>query len=98
MARKRPAGSASTHPPSFSQMNCNHWLVRLANLNAAKSASLGIAPHKPLMIFSVMDLIEMGAIRDRWVAYNADLVTRFRDYWDLVVERRKNRPEITISR
>jgi len=30
------------------------------------------------------------------VAYNADLVTRFRDYWDLVVERRKNRPEITM--
>jgi putative restriction endonuclease len=77
-------------------MNCNHWLGRLANLNAAKSASLGIAPHKPLMIFSVMDLIEMGVIRDRWVAYNTDFVTRFRDYWDLVVERRKNRPEITM--
>ena len=79
-------------------MNCNRWLGRLANLNAAKSASLGIAPHKSLMIFSVMDLIEMGPIRDRWVAYNADLVTRFRDYWDLVVERRKNRREITLFR
>lgn len=72
------------------------WLGKLANLNAARSASLGIAPHKPLMIFSVMDLIESGDIRDRWVAYNADLVTRFRDYWDLVVDRRKNRPEITM--
>lgn len=60
------------------------WLGKLANLNAAKSASRGIAPHKPLMIFSVMDLIESGDIRDRWVAYNADLATRFSDYWDLV--------------
>jgi len=74
----------------------NLWLGKLANLNAARSASLGVAPHKPLMIFSVMDLIESGDLRDRWVAYNADLVTRFRDYWDLVVDRRKNRPEITM--
>ena len=74
----------------------NLWLGKLANLNAATSASLGIAPHKPLMIFSVMDLIESGDIRDRWVVYNADLVTGFRDYWDLVVDRRKNRPEITM--
>ena len=73
-----------------------HWLGKLANLNAAITPGLGVAPHKPLMIFSVMDLIEMEILRDRWVSYNADLVTRFRDYWDLVVERRKNRPEITM--
>ena len=50
-----------------------HWLGKLANLNAAKTAGLGVAPHKPLMIFSVMDLIEMDILRDRWVPYNADL-------------------------
>ena len=72
------------------------WLGKLANLNAAKTPGLGVAPHKPLMIFSIMDLIESGDLRDRWVTYNADFVTRFRDYWDLVVERRKNRPEITM--
>ena len=81
--------------PTLSELQ-NLWLGKLANLNAAKSASLGIAPHKPLLIFSVMDLIESDDIRDRWVVYNADLVTRFRDYWDLVVDRRKNRPEITM--
>ncbi len=73
-----------------------HWLGKLANLNAARTSGLGIAPHKPLMIFSVIDLIEMGILRDRWVAYDADLVTRFRDYWDHVVERRRNLPEITM--
>lgn len=77
-------------------MNCNQWLGKLANLNAAKTPGLGVAPHKPLMIFSVMDLIEAGDLKDRWVRYDADLVTCFRDYWDLVVERRKNRPEITM--
>lgn len=24
-----------------------HWLGKLANLNAAKTAGLGVAPHKP---------------------------------------------------
>lgn len=72
------------------------WLGKLANLNAAKTPGLGVAPHKPLMIFSVMDLIEMGVLTDQWVTYDAELVTRFRDYWDHVVERRKNQPEITM--
>jgi hypothetical protein len=45
-----------------------------------------------------MDLIEIGAIRDRRAPYNAGLVTRFRNHWDLVVERRKKHPEITMSR
>lgn len=74
----------------------HHWLGKLANLNAAKTPGLGIAPHKPLMIFSVMDLAERGILRTRWVAYNADLVTCFRDYWRHVVKRRNNLPEIAM--
>jgi len=77
-------------------MSCEFWLGKLGNLNAAKSQNLGIAPHKPLMILSVMDLIESAEITDRWIHYDARLVTQFRDYWDLVVARRKNRPEITM--
>jgi len=73
-----------------------HWLGKLANLYAAKTPGRGIAPHKPLMIFSVMDLIERNTLTTRWVPYDADLVTQFRDYWDLVVERRQNTPEITM--
>lgn len=72
------------------------WLGKLANLNVSRLSNLGIAPHKPLMILSVMDLIESNEIIDRSIHYNARLVTQFRDYWDLVVERRKNRPEITM--
>ncbi len=72
------------------------WLGKLANLNVAKSAALGVAPHKPLMIFSVMDMIEAGALTDRWVKYDAELITRFRDYWEHVVERRGYQPDITM--
>lgn len=73
-----------------------YWLGKFGNLNASKTATLGIAPHKPLMILSVMDLIESHVITDCWIPYDARLVTQFRDYWSLVVERRQNRPEITM--
>lgn len=31
-------------------MNRKYWLGKLANLNAARTAERGIAPHKPLML------------------------------------------------
>ncbi len=72
------------------------WLGRLANLNAARTASRGIAPHKPLMLLTVIDLIESGDIPDGWVKYDVRLVSRFRDYWELVLERQRNQPDITM--
>lgn len=73
-----------------------HWLGKLANLNTAKNLGLGVAPHKPLMLFSIMDLIERGTLIDRQVAYNAELVTAFRNYWHHVYQRRGNQPDITM--
>jgi putative restriction endonuclease len=78
------------------QTSCNHWLGKLANLNAARTAERGIAPHKPLMLLTVIDLIESGDIPDSWVRYDVRLVSRFRDYWELVLERQRNQPDITM--
>jgi putative restriction endonuclease len=75
---------------------CSHWLGKLANLNAARTAERGIAPHKPLMLLTVIDLIESGDIPDGWVKYDVRLVSRFRDYWELVLERQRNQPDISM--
>jgi putative restriction endonuclease len=72
------------------------WLGKLANLNAARTAERGIAPHKPLMLLTVIDLIESGDIPDGWVKYDVRLVSRFRDYWELVLERQRNQPDIPM--
>ena len=45
------------------------WLSRLATLNAARTAARGIAPHKPLMLLTVIDLIESGDVPEGWVRY-----------------------------
>lgn len=35
---------------------------KLANLNVARTEARGAAPHKPLMLLTVIDLIESGDI------------------------------------
>ena len=80
-----------------SSLASSHWLGRLANLNAARTAARGIAPHKPLMLLTVIDLIESGDITDGWVKFDIRLVSCFRDYWELVLERQRNQPDITHS-
>ncbi len=72
------------------------WLGKLANLNVARTAARGIAPHKPLMLLTVIDLIESGDVADGWVRFDVRLVSRFRDYWELVQERQRNQPEIPM--
>jgi putative restriction endonuclease len=72
------------------------WLGKLANLNAARTEARGVAPHKPLMLLTVIDLIESGDIPDGWVKYDVRLVSRFRDYWELVLERQRNQPDIPM--
>ena len=77
-------------------MNCTHWLGKLATLNVARTEARGAAPHKPLMLLTVIDLIESGDIPDAWVRYDVRLVSRFRDYWELVQDRQRNSPDIPM--
>ena len=72
------------------------WLGKLANLNVARTQKRGLAPHKPLMILSLIDLIEEGEYSDGWVPYDIRLVQRFRDYWSIVIERQRNTPDIPM--
>lgn len=79
-------------PPS----PCKHWLGKLANLHVARTAARGLAPHKPLLLLTVIDMIEAGDVHDGWVKYDVRLVSRFRDYWELVRERQRNNPDIAM--
>lgn len=41
-------------------------------------------PHKPVMLLAVMDLIESGRILDNRIAFEPELLERFKAYFDLV--------------
>jgi len=94
--QKRTTASSKREPLKSDTHNSDEWLGRLANLNTARTEARGIAPHKPLMLLTVIDLIESGDIPDGWVKYDVRLVSRFRDYWELVRERQRNQPEIPM--
>jgi putative restriction endonuclease len=49
------------------------------------------------MLLTVIDLIEAGEIGpDGLVLYDVLLVSRFRDYWELVLDRQRNAPDIPM--
>lgn len=49
------------------------------------------------MLLTVMDLIEAGEVEsDGIVVYDVRLVSRFRDYWELVLDRQRNSPDIPM--
>lgn len=80
--------SATTHMTLEEQ-----WLARLANLNVDrdKGDGKGCAPHKPLLLLSMMQMIADGHLHSSTLERSADLVFRFQNFWPIVEPRRGNR-------
>jgi len=72
------------------------WLNRLANLNVARTERRGLAPHKPLLLLAIIDMIEECKLTDPWISYSPELFFRFSCYWDIVYDRQLNRPEMRL--
>jgi len=73
-----------------------NWLARFASLRVDFNKELGRAPHKPLLLLAVLDLIESGLITDGWVTLSPDLILRFQNFWPIVQVRRCNRGDIRM--
>ena len=50
----------------------------------------GVAPHKPLLLLAVVELIERGQIRDNKIYLSPDLAETFIKYWSKVTDRKPN--------
>jgi putative restriction endonuclease len=74
-----------------SEQQAKTWLGKLTKLNpnraGARSACRGYAPHKPLLLLSLLDLSEAGELTSRTIARSAGLVLRFRSYGTIVADR-----------
>jgi len=55
------------------------WLHRFTALRVDPDKGRGRAPHKPLLLLAVLDLLEAGQITDGWVTLSPDLVVRFQN-------------------
>ena len=69
------------------------WLARLACLNVDrdKGDGKGCAPHKPLLLLSMMGMIADGHLKNSTLERSAELVFRFQNFWPIVEPRRGNR-------
>ena len=61
----------------------HNWLERLYNLRHDKRGSHE-RPHKPVLLLSVMDLLDRGLIGGNKVALSEELVRTFKHYFEVV--------------
>ena len=45
----------------------------------------GLAPHKPVLLLSLIEIIEKGIVENNQFEVNADLVATFKENWLLLV-------------
>ena len=69
--------------------------LRVANAKTADSAS-GHAPHKPLLLLSIIDLAESGKLPSWVVTRTPELTLRFREFGTLVADRWPTRLDIRL--
>ena len=75
------------------------WLGKLSALNvdaAKKTRALGAAPHKPLLLLIVCDLVEEGALTGGLLHRDGALAFRFGTYWRVVADRRRTKPDLRL--
>lgn len=75
---------------------CTNWLNRLCNLNVARTSAHGPAPHKPLLLLCIIDMVEEGVVTTPWIRYSPELFFRFQNYWEIVYERQNNKPNMRL--
>lgn len=74
----------------------SHWLDRLTRLRVDPDKGKGRAPHKPLLLLAVLDLLEAGQLADGCVQRGPELVVRFQNFWPIVAGRRQNQGDIRL--
>src|SRR5438067_1991368 len=75
------------------------WLRKLTALKPAVNNKLGLgseryAPHKPLLLLCVLELVEQGMLHGPLLWLTPDLVLRFQSFWKVVVHRWTTKPEV----
>ena len=71
------------------------WLHKLSTLRIDRARG-NPAPHKPLLLLVVLEMVEKGEITSNEVELSPDLAFRFSTYWSIVAHRRKQSPQVRL--
>ncbi len=72
----------------------NTWVRKLTRLRVDRAK--GIAPHKPLLLLILIEMINQGELQSPTVKLTPQLAFRFSEYWRIVAHRRSQRPEVRL--
>ncbi|MGB3491947.1 MAG: HNH endonuclease [Elainellaceae cyanobacterium] len=75
--------------------NLTYYAKKFAKLNVNRHRERGAAPHKPVLLISVIELIEQGKIRLNQVPLSPELISTFLKYWRNLV-RTDHRSDISL--
>ena len=73
----------------------DHWLTKFSNLRIDRARG-DPAPHKPLLLLVLCDLVETGNLPRDTLPLTPELAFRFYTYWSIVAGRRPQRPDIRL--
>lgn len=71
------------------------WLAKLAKLRVDR-ASGDPAPHKPLLLLTVLEVAEEGVLPRSMLPLSPELAFRFFVYWSAVARRRTQKPDVRL--
>lgn len=69
---------------SLGRMSLIQYIQKFTHLRTDRSR--GIAPHKPVLLLSILDNIEQGIITDNKICITPELVATFMEIWGMVVK------------
>lgn len=72
-----------------------YWLHKLATLRIDRARG-NPAPHKPLLLLAVIEMVERGDVPSRDIDLTPDLAFRFAALWSIVAKRRTQPPDVRL--
>lgn len=69
----------------------DEYIEAFRNMKRAKMGGY-IAPHKPLLLLSIIELIRNGKCTSNQIFLNSDLISTFKDLWEKYVDN-GNKPD-----
>jgi putative restriction endonuclease len=73
----------------------SYWLQKLATLRIDRARG-NPAPHKPLLLLIILEMVEKGEITSRALPLSPDLAFRFSVFWSVVARRRQQPPDVRL--
>ena len=68
------------------QETINKYIAQLTHLNRGYSKGLGKAPHKPILLLSVMELIAKEELNTNRILITGELILAFKNNWKKLVD------------